>query len=219
MKHPSFHDYPHLDRQSFLLQRVQPSLSGLMDGSLSTLAPIFAVVLATHRPLTAFYTGPLRAGRPTHERSTMSTTVKKGKRQSESTNKKEGFTAEEKAAMKARARELKDKADGESAVRASIAAMSPQDRAIAKRLHDLIKAAAPDLSPKTWYGMPAYAKDGKVVCFFRNAGKFKERYAMLGFNDSAKLDEGSMWPVAFALTKLTAADEAKIRVLVKKAVG
>ena len=149
----------------------------------------------------------------------MSTTVKKGKRQSESTNKKEGFTGEEKAAMKARARELKDKTDGESAVRAAIAAMSPQDRAIAKRFHELIKAAAPDLSPKTWYGMPAYAKDGKVVCFFRNAGKFKERYAMFGFNDSAKLDEGSMWPVAFALKKLTAADEAKIRALVKKAVG
>ena len=149
----------------------------------------------------------------------MSTTVKKGKRQSESTNKKEGFTGEEKAAMKARARELKDKADGESAVGASIAAMSPQDRAIARRLHELIKAAAPDLSPKTWYGMPAYAKDGKVVCFFRNAGKFKERYAMFGFNDTANLDEGSMWPVAFALTKLTAADEAKIRALVKKAVG
>ena len=150
----------------------------------------------------------------------MSTTAKKGKQQSaKSTNKKEGFTAEEKAAMRARARELKDKTDGESAVRASIAAMSPQDRAIAKRLHELIKAAAPDLSPKTWYGMPAYAKDGKVVCFFRNAGKFKERYAMFGFNDSAELDEGSMWPVAFALTKLTAADEAEIRALVKKAVG
>ena len=148
----------------------------------------------------------------------MSTSVKKGKRQSESTNKKEGFTAEEKAAMKARARELKANEDGESAVRASIAAMSAQDRAIAKRIHELIKAAAPDLVPKTWYGMPAYAKDGKVVCFFRDAGKFKERYAMFGFNDSAKLDEGSMWPVAFALTKLTAADEAKIRALVKKAV-
>ena len=102
-----------------------------------------------------------------------------------------GFTAEEKAAMRARARELKDKADGESAVRASIAAMSPSDRAIAKRVHELIKATAPDLSPKTWYGMPAYAKDGKVVCFFRNAGKFKERYAMFGFNDSAKLDDGA----------------------------
>ena len=145
----------------------------------------------------------------------------KGKQQSAtSTNKKEGFTAEEKAAMKARARELKDKTDGESAVRAAIAAMSPQDRAIAKRLHELIKATAPDLLPKTWYGMPAYAnKDGKVVCFFRNAGKFKERYAMFGFNDTAKLDEGSMWPVAFALTKLSAADEARIGALVKKAVG
>jgi uncharacterized protein YdhG (YjbR/CyaY superfamily) len=145
----------------------------------------------------------------------------KGKQQSaKSTNKKEGFTAEEKAAMKARARELKANEDGESAVRAAIAGMSPQDRAIAKRLHELIKAAAPDLVPKTWYGMPAYAnKDGKVVCFFRNAGKFKERYAMFGFNDTAKLDQGSMWPVAFALTKLTAADETKIRGLVKKAVG
>jgi uncharacterized protein YdhG (YjbR/CyaY superfamily) len=136
-----------------------------------------------------------------------------------STKTSEGFTAEEKAAMRARARELKDQADGESAVRASIAAMPPQDRAIAERLHKLVKAAAPDLSPKTWYGMPAYAKDGKVVCFFRNASKFKERYAMFGFNDTAKLDKGSMWPIAFALTRLTAADEAKIRALVKKAVG
>ena len=150
----------------------------------------------------------------------MNTTTKKGKQQSaKSTTNKEGFTAEEKAAMKARAREMKDRTDGESAVRAAIAAMSPQDRAIAKRLHELIKATAPDLSPKTWYGMPAYAKDGKVVCFFRNATKFKERYAMFGFNDSAKLDEGSMWPVAFALKKLTAADEARIGALVKKAVG
>ena len=149
----------------------------------------------------------------------MSTTTKGKQQSAKSTKEKEGFTAEEKAAMKARARELKDKTDGESAVVAAIAKMSPQDRAIAKRLHELIKAAAPDLLPKTWYGMPAYAKDGKVVCFFRNAGKFKERYAMFGFNDSAKLDEGSMWPVAFALTELTAADEAKIRALVKKAVG
>jgi hypothetical protein len=149
----------------------------------------------------------------------MSPTPNKGKQQSaKSTNKKEGFTAEEKAAMRAHARELKDKTDGETAVRAAIAAMSPPDRAIATRLHELIKAAAPDLLPKTWYGMPAYAKDGKVVCFFRNAEKFKERYAMFGFNDSAKLDEGSMWPVAFALKKLTAADEAKIGALVKKAV-
>ena len=151
----------------------------------------------------------------------MSPTAKTGKQQSakKKTAKKEGFSAEERAAMKARARELKEQEDGETAVRDSIAAMSPDDRAIAKRFHELVKAAAPDLSPRTWYGMPAYAKDGKVVCFFRNAGKFKERYAMLGFNDSARLDEGSMWPIAFALKKLTAADEAKIRALVKKAVS
>jgi uncharacterized protein YdhG (YjbR/CyaY superfamily) len=143
----------------------------------------------------------------------MSTTAKKGKQQ-------EGFTAEEKAAMKARAKELKSKQDGETAVREAIAAMSPKDRALAKRVHELVTAAAPDLTPKTWYGMPAYAnKDGKVVCFFRDAGKFKERYAMFGFNDSAKLDEGSVWPVAFALTELTTADEKKLGALVKKAVG
>ena len=130
------------------------------------------------------------------------------------------FTDEERGAMKARVQELKaDKADGESAVLAKIAEMPAPDRALGERLHAIIKASAPALSPKLWYGMPAYAKEGKVVCFFRDAGKFKERYAMLGFNDSAKLDQGSMWPVAFALTKLTAADEAKIRALVKKAVG
>jgi uncharacterized protein YdhG (YjbR/CyaY superfamily) len=133
--------------------------------------------------------------------------------------KSDGFTAEEKAAMKARAKELKAKEDGETAVRNSIAAMSPKDRTLAKRVHELVKAAAPELTPKTWYGMPAYAKDGKVVCFFRDAGKFKERYAMFGFNDTAQLDDGSMWPVAFALTTLSAADEAKIRALVKKAVA
>jgi uncharacterized protein YdhG (YjbR/CyaY superfamily) len=150
----------------------------------------------------------------------MSPTTKKSKQQTaKSTKKQEGFTAEERAAMRARARELKGKEDGEKAVRAAIAAMSPQDRAIAKRLHELVKATAPDLSPKTWYWMPAYAKDGKVVCFFRDAGKFKERYAMLGFNDSAKLDEGSMWPVAFAVKELTAADEARIEALVKRAVA
>jgi hypothetical protein len=148
-------------------------------------------------------------------------TAKKGKQQSpKSIDKKEGFTAEEKAAMRARARELKAAEDGESAVRAALAAMSPHDRAIGKRLHALIKESAPGLSPKTWYGMPAYAnKDGKVVCFFRNAGKFKERYAMFGFNDSANLDKGAMWPVAFALKELAAADEARIRALVKKAVS
>jgi uncharacterized protein YdhG (YjbR/CyaY superfamily) len=150
----------------------------------------------------------------------MSSTTKKTNQPAKSAGKKEGFSAEEKAAMKARARELKANEDGESAVRAAIAKMSPQDRTIAKRVHELVTAAAPDLTPKTWYGMPAYAnKDGKVVCFFRDAGKFKERYSMLGFNDTAKLDAGSMWPVAYALTKLTAADETKIRALVKKAVG
>ncbi|MDX6516988.1 MAG: hypothetical protein QOH73_2654 [Gaiellaceae bacterium] len=138
---------------------------------------------------------------------------------SSTAKKNEGFSAEEKAAMKARAKELKANEDGESAVRAAIASMSPKDRALAKRVHELVRAAAPGLTPKTWYGMPAYAKDGKVVCFFRDAAKFKERYAMFGFNDTAKLDEGSMWPVAFALPKLTAADEAKIRKLVKTAVG
>ena len=135
------------------------------------------------------------------------------------TKKKEGFSAEEKAAMRARARELKAAEDGESAIRAALAEMSPKDRALGKRLHTLIAETAPDLTPKTWYGMPAYAnKDGKVVVFFRNAGKFKERYSMLGFNDSAKLDDGSMWPIAYALTELSAADEAKIRKLVKRAV-
>ena len=141
----------------------------------------------------------------------MSSTTKKSK---------EGFSAEEKAAMKARAKELKANEDGESAVRDAIAKMSPKDRAIAKRLHELVKAAAPHLTPKTWYGMPAYAnKDGKVVCFFRDAGKFKDRYATFGFNDAAKLDNGSIWPTAFAVTELTTADERKISALVKKAVG
>jgi uncharacterized protein YdhG (YjbR/CyaY superfamily) len=150
----------------------------------------------------------------------MSTTAKKGKQAAKGATKKGGFTAEERAAMKARAKELKSKEDGESAVRAAIAAMSTQDRAIGERLHMIITASAPDLSPKTWYGMPAYAnRDGKVICFFRDAGKFKERYAMFGFNDSANLDDGSMWPVAFALKKLTKADEARITQLVKKAVS
>jgi uncharacterized protein YdhG (YjbR/CyaY superfamily) len=130
---------------------------------------------------------------------------------------KEGFTAEEKAAMRARAKELKAAADGETAVRESIAKMASADRALAERVHALVTESAPALTPKTWYGMPAYAKDGKVVVFFRDAGKFKERYSMLGFNDSANLDKGSMWPIAYALTELTPADEAKIRTLVKKA--
>jgi uncharacterized protein YdhG (YjbR/CyaY superfamily) len=136
------------------------------------------------------------------------------------TKKKEGFSAEEKAAMRARAKELKAAEDGETAVRDALRSMSPDDRALGERIHALVKESAPDLTPKTWYGMPAYAnKDGKVVLFFRNAEKFKERYAMLGFNDSARLDDGSMWPIAFALTKLTKADEAKIAKLVKQAVS
>lgn len=130
---------------------------------------------------------------------------------------KQGFSAEEKAAMRARARELKAAADGESAVRAALEAMSPHDRAIGERIHAIVKESAPDLLPKTWYGMPAYARDGKVVCYFRNAEKFKERYAMLGFNDSANLDDGHMWPVAFALEELSAADEKRIATLVRKA--
>jgi uncharacterized protein YdhG (YjbR/CyaY superfamily) len=132
---------------------------------------------------------------------------------------KKGFTAEEKAAMRARAKELKEKEDGDSAVRAAIAAMSPQDRALAKRVDELVRAAAPGLTPKTWYGMPAYAKDGKVVVFFKNAGKFKSRYSNLGFSDNANLDAGSMWPTEFALTKLSPADEKTITTLVKKAVS
>jgi uncharacterized protein YdhG (YjbR/CyaY superfamily) len=139
---------------------------------------------------------------------------------SPTTKKKDGFTAEEKAAMRARAKELKATEDGETAVQEALAKMTPKDRALGKRIHAIVKKSAPDLTPKTWYGMPAYAnKDGKVVVFFRDAAKFKERYAMLGFNDTANLDSGNMWPVAFALTELTAADEKKIATLVKKAVG
>jgi uncharacterized protein YdhG (YjbR/CyaY superfamily) len=134
----------------------------------------------------------------------------------------EGFTNEEKAAMQDRVKEMKasaNKADDESEVLAKIAEMPAADRAMASRIHAIIKASAPALSPKTWYGMPAYAKDGKIVCFFQTGQKFKYRYATFGFNDPAKLDEGSMWPTAFALTKLTAADEARIVALVKKAVS
>jgi len=136
------------------------------------------------------------------------------------TKKKAEFSAEEKAAMRARAKELKAAEQGEEAVLSALAEMSPADRALGKKIHAIVKATAPDLTPKTWYGMPAYAnKDGKVVVFFRNADKFKERYAMLGFNDTAKLDDGSMWPIAFALTKLSKADEAEITKLVKQAVS
>ena len=142
--------------------------------------------------------------------------------------KREGFTDEERAAMKERARELKGggrrgpggrKADEEAAVVAKIAEMPQPDRAMAERLHAVVKASAPALSPRTWYGMPAYALDGKVVCFFQSAQKFKTRYATFGFSDAANLDEGAMWPTAFALEKLTAAEEARIGGLLKKAVS
>jgi uncharacterized protein YdhG (YjbR/CyaY superfamily) len=135
-----------------------------------------------------------------------------------SAKKAKGFTDEERAAMKERAQELK-KAEGESAVLAKIAEMSEPDRTMGGRLHAIIKASAPVLSPKTWYGMPAYAKDGKVVCFFQSAQKFNSRYATLGFSDKANLDEGAMWPTSFALKELTDAEEARIGALVKKAVS
>jgi len=138
------------------------------------------------------------------------------------TRKSEGFTAEERTAMKERTKELKaeaGKADGESEVLAKIAEMPQPDRAMAERLHAIVKVSAPGLSPRTWYGMPAYAKDGNVVCFFQSAQKFKTRYATLGFSDKAHLDEGSMWPTAFALKDLTADEEAKIGVLIRKAVS
>ncbi len=139
-----------------------------------------------------------------------------------SAKKSEGFTAEERAAMRERARELKaeaQRADGERSVLAKIAEMQGPDRAMAERLHEIVKAIAPELSPKTWYGMPAYAKDGKVVCFFQSAQKFNARYATFGFSDEANLDEGAMWPTSFALKELTAAEEAQIGALVKKAVS
>jgi uncharacterized protein YdhG (YjbR/CyaY superfamily) len=134
--------------------------------------------------------------------------------------KSTGFTEEERAAMRERVKEMKmDTADGESAVLAKIAAMPEPDRSMAERLHALIKATAPALSPRTWYGMPAYSKDGNVVCFFQNSHKFKTRYSTLGFSDKANLDEGVMWPTAFALKELTAGEEARIVALVKKAVN
>ncbi len=156
----------------------------------------------------------------------MKDTQKSAKSTTATDKTSKGFTADEQAAMKERAKELKaearankDKADGESDVLAKIAEMTEPDRAMGERLHAVIKASAPALSPKTWYGMPAYARDGKVVCFFQSAQKFKSRYATFGFSDEANLDEGAMWPTAFALTELTAADEARIGALVKKAVG
>jgi uncharacterized protein YdhG (YjbR/CyaY superfamily) len=153
-------------------------------------------------------------------------TQRSAKRTTAPRNASKGFTAEERAAMKERARELKaearankDRAAGESALLAKIAEMPGPDRAMAERVHAIVKESAPALSPKTWYGMPAYAKDGKVVCFFQSADKFKSRYATFGFSDEANLDEGAMWPTSFALKELTAADEAKIGALVKKAVS
>ena len=155
--------------------------------------------------------------------ATQKTTTKATK--SATSKKSERFSDEERDAIKERAKELKaearsrtDKADGEAAVLAKIAEMPAPDRTIAGRIHAVVRASAPDLTPKLWYGMPAYARDGKIVCFFTAADKFKSRYATLGFNDDAHLDEGTMWPTSFALTKLTAADEARIGELVKKAV-
>lgn len=156
--------------------------------------------------------------------STIKNATQKSARSSKANGKKsQGFTDEERAAMKERARELKaeaNKADGESAVLEKIAEMAEAERAMARRLHAIIKASAPALAPKTWYGMPAYAnQDGKVVCFFQSASKFKTRYATFGFSDAANLDEGDLWPVTFALKELTAAEEARIEALVKKAVS
>jgi uncharacterized protein YdhG (YjbR/CyaY superfamily) len=151
--------------------------------------------------------------------------AQKAKRQSAkrtSGKSSKGFTAEERAAMRERAKELKSaagKADAESEVLAKIAEMPKSDRAMAERLHAIVKASAPDLSPRTWYGMPAYAKDGKVVCFFQSAQKFKSRYATVGFSDRANLDKGAMWSTSFALSDLTAAEEKKIAALLKKAVS
>ena len=156
----------------------------------------------------------------------MNDTQKSAKSTTAINKKSKGFTDEERAAMKERAQELKaearankDKAEGESAVLAAIAKMKEPDRAMAKRLHAIIKSSVPALSPKTWYGMPAYAKDGKVVCFFQSAQKFNTRYATFGFSDTANLDEGALWPTAFALKELTATEEARISALVKKAVS
>src|SRR2546422_2494641 len=163
----------------------------------------------------------------TQGKSTTQKATQKSATSTTTTGKKsKGFTDEERAAMKNRAQELKaearankDKAEGESDVLTAIAAMREPDRALAKRLHAIVKASAPALSPKTWYGMPAYARDGKVVCFFQSAQKFKSRYATFGFSDEANLDAGGMWPTSFALKDLTAAEEARIGALVKKAVS
>jgi uncharacterized protein YdhG (YjbR/CyaY superfamily) len=156
----------------------------------------------------------MSAKKTTAKKTTKKSTTGSGKRSG-------GFTADERAAMKERARELKAearKADGEKILLEKVAEMPEPDRSMAKRLHEIVKETAPDLTPKTWYGMPAYAKDDKIVCFFQAADKFKARYATLGFNDSANLDQGAMWPTSFALKELTPAEEKKIAALVKKAV-
>jgi uncharacterized protein YdhG (YjbR/CyaY superfamily) len=171
-------------------------------------------------------TGGTKTGTKTGRKTGRKTGTKKSAR-SATNNAFEGFSGEERAAMKERAHELKaaargpraDQADGESAVLAKIAEMPQPDRAMGERLHAIIKASAPTLSPRLWYGMPAYAKDGNVVCFFQGAQKFKTRYATFGFSDKANLDEGAMWPTAFALKELTAAEEARIGAIVKEAVG
>ena len=156
----------------------------------------------------------------------MAEATKSAKRPGGRDTSSKGWTAEERGAMKERAREMKaeeraskDRAAGEADVRAKIAEMPESDRVMAQRIHAVVTASAPDLMPRTWYGMPAYARDGKIVCFFQAADKFKARYATFGFNDDARLDEGSMWPTSWALTKLTPADEKKIGALVKKSVS
>jgi len=178
------------------------------------------------KPRCSFYAPPAfinaghRKGDPHMQAADDKATKKPAKSTTVTGKASKGFTDEERAAVRERSQELKaGKADGESDVLAKIAEMPEQDRALAERLHAIIKASAPALSPRTWYGMPAYARDGKVVCFFQPAHKFKTRYATFGFNDSANLDEGSLWPVAFALKELTTADEARIGALVKKAVS
>jgi uncharacterized protein YdhG (YjbR/CyaY superfamily) len=154
-------------------------------------------------------------------KTTTRSTQKPAKRTTANATTSKGFSAEEKAAARERVRELKAeaaKADGETQLLEAIARMQEPDRAIAKKVHALITAAAPNLAPKTWYGMPAYTKDGSVICYFQNAGKFKVRYQTVGFSDKAKIDDGAMWPIQYALTKLTPTEEAKITALVKKAI-
>jgi uncharacterized protein YdhG (YjbR/CyaY superfamily) len=167
-------------------------------------------------------TGPAQEGTMSAQKATQ----KSAKSTTASGKTSKGFTEDERAAVKARARELKaeerankNRAEGERDALAAIAAMKESDRVLAKRLHAIVQASAPDLWPKTWYGMPAYAKDGKVVCFFKSAEKFHSRYATFGFEEAANLDEGAMWPTSFALKKLTAADEKRIAALVRKAVS